>query len=127
MVRYEDWRNFKRYLCYDLTRLSDRLQSPTEPVSLTFIGVRKNILELSQNMQLFPRKRKKQSNNTSHPLFLFCCFPFQNRVDGLAPSLQLYFLVERLNQGQFYITFKYLNKPNTPTLSSTQPLHILDC
>lgn len=64
MIRYEDWRNYKRYLCYDLTRLSDRLQSPTEPVSLAFIGT---------------------------------------RVDGLAPKLQLYFLVERLNQ----VTFRF--------------------
>lgn len=48
----------------DLTRISDRLQSPTEPVSLLFQG---------------------------------------QRSDGLAFSLELYFLVERLNQ----VTFRF--------------------
>jgi hypothetical protein len=48
-------------VCFDLTRIADRLQSPTEPVSLSFQA---------------------------------------NRVDGLPGQLQLYFLIERLNQGQ---------------------------
>ena len=55
-----------RYLCMDLTRLSDRLQSPTEPVSLTFVGTR---------------------DDTS--------------LTGT--QLQLYYLVERLNQ----VTFRF--------------------
>jgi hypothetical protein len=40
MIRYVDWLQFKRYLCFDLTRLADRLQSPTEPVQLAFLGTR---------------------------------------------------------------------------------------
>jgi hypothetical protein len=59
MIRQTDWRNYKRYQVYDITRLSDRLQSPTEPVSLSFQG---------------------------------------NRADGLPYNLELFFLVERLNQ-----------------------------
>jgi hypothetical protein len=40
MLRYVDWLNFQRYLCFDISRISLRLQSPTEPVSLIFKGQR---------------------------------------------------------------------------------------
>lgn len=52
MIRYVDWQQFKRYLCMDLTRLSDRLQSPTEPVSLAFVGFRDD--QSAANTQLQP-------------------------------------------------------------------------
>lgn len=50
MIRQIDWRNYKRYLCFDLTRLSDRLQSPTEPVSLIFTGQRMDGLQCQCEM-----------------------------------------------------------------------------
>lgn len=40
MISYVDFVNYKRLLCFDLTRISDRLQSPTEPVNLQFLGTR---------------------------------------------------------------------------------------
>lgn len=40
MIDYRDFRTYKRGQCYDLTRISDRLQSPTEPVNLVFTGNR---------------------------------------------------------------------------------------
>lgn len=40
MIRYVDFRNYKRLICMDLTRISDRLQSPTEPVSLQWQATR---------------------------------------------------------------------------------------
>lgn len=52
MIRYVDWQQFKRYLCMDLTRLADRLQSPTEPVSLAFVGFRDD--QSAPNTQLQP-------------------------------------------------------------------------
>lgn len=56
MIRYVDWRNYKRYHCYDLTRLSERLQSPTEPVSLIFQGSRADGLPYRlQNYYLIER------------------------------------------------------------------------
>ena len=64
MIRFQDWLQFKRYLCLDLTRVSDRIQSPTEPVSLIFIGTRN---------------------------------------DNLNTPVQVYFLIERLNQ----VTFRF--------------------
>lgn len=50
MLRYVDWRNFQRYLCFDLTRIADRLQSPTEPVSLIFTGNRADNLPYALEM-----------------------------------------------------------------------------
>jgi hypothetical protein len=66
MIRFVDWQQFKRYLCMDLTRLSDRLQSPTEPVSLTFVG-------------------------------------FRDDQSLSGTQLQVYYLIERLNQ----VTFRF--------------------
>lgn len=51
MIRYVDWLHYKRYLCLDLTRIADRLQSPTEPVSLSFQGNRSD--NLPYQLQLF--------------------------------------------------------------------------
>ena len=51
MIRYVDWVQFKRYLCMDLTRLSDRLQSPTEPVSMTFVGYRDDLSGTGTQLQ----------------------------------------------------------------------------
>jgi len=51
MVRFIDWLEYKRYLCLDLTRVADRIQSPTEPVSLIFIGNR--IDNLPNPVQLY--------------------------------------------------------------------------
>jgi hypothetical protein len=39
-ISYVLWRNSKRYLVYDLSRISDRLQSATEPVALTYVAIR---------------------------------------------------------------------------------------
>lgn len=50
MLRYIDWLNYARYICLDLTRIADRLQSPTEPVSLTFVGTRSDGLLFSLEM-----------------------------------------------------------------------------
>lgn len=59
MLRYIDWLNCHRVQVFDLTRIADRLQSPTEPVSLIWTGVRN---------------------------------------DGLPYNLEMFFLVERMNQ-----------------------------
>lgn len=49
MIRYSDWRNYKRIICLDLTRIADRLQSPTEPVSLQFQANRNDNLPTSMD------------------------------------------------------------------------------
>ena len=59
MLTYTDWLNFQRYMCYDLTRVAQRLRAPTEAVSLQWVG---------------------------------------QRSDGLNYNLELYFLVERMEQ-----------------------------
>lgn len=40
MLMYTDFLGYKRYNIFDVTRLADRLPSPTEPVNLMFIGNR---------------------------------------------------------------------------------------
>ena len=40
VISYMKWLQSERIHLYDLTRISDRLQSPTEPVALTFVGIR---------------------------------------------------------------------------------------
>lgn len=56
MIRYVDFAQYKRWLMFDLTRLSDRLQSPTEPVDLLFQGTRNDKLAgLVQNYYLIER------------------------------------------------------------------------
>jgi len=50
MIRYVDWRNSYRLLCFDLTRVADRLQSPTEPISLIFTGQRADNLPYNLEM-----------------------------------------------------------------------------
>lgn len=47
MVKYTDYLNYKRWTIFDITRISDRLQSPTEPVNLQFIGNRADGLPYS--------------------------------------------------------------------------------
>lgn len=59
MISYEDFANYKRTLCFDLTRISDRLQSPTEPVSLIFQGTRNDGLQYNLDM-IFLVERKNQ-------------------------------------------------------------------
>ena len=58
MIRFVDWLQYKRYLCFDLTRLADRLQSPTEPVQLAFLGTRDDNLPngigaVAPNLQIY--------------------------------------------------------------------------
>jgi hypothetical protein len=50
MIDYVDFITYKRGQCYDLTRISDRLQSPTEPVNLVFNGNRADGLQVSLQM-----------------------------------------------------------------------------
>lgn len=50
MIDYVDFLTYKRGQCYDLTRISDRLQSPTEPVNLVFNGNRADGLQCSLQM-----------------------------------------------------------------------------
>lgn len=59
MISYQDFANYKRHMCFDLTRISDRLQSPTEPVSLIFQGNRADDLQCSLDM-FFLIERKNQ-------------------------------------------------------------------
>lgn len=59
MISYEDFLNYKRTLCFDLTRIADRLQSPTEPVSLIFQGTRSDGLSYNLDM-VFLVERKNQ-------------------------------------------------------------------
>lgn len=59
MISYEDFANYKRTLCFDLTRIADRLQSPTEPVSLIFQGTRNDGLAYNLDM-IFLVERKNQ-------------------------------------------------------------------
>lgn len=59
MISYEDFSQYKRTLCFDLTRISDRLQSPTEPVSLIFQGTRNDGLQYNLDM-VFLVERKNQ-------------------------------------------------------------------
>lgn len=59
MISYEDFANYKRTLCFDLTRIADRLQSPTEPVSLIFQGTRNDALQYNLDM-VFLVERKNQ-------------------------------------------------------------------
>lgn len=51
MINYVDFSTYKRTLCFDLTRISDRLQSPTEPVNLTFQANRADVGP--NNVQLY--------------------------------------------------------------------------
>jgi hypothetical protein len=51
MLRYIDWLNYRRIQVFDLTRIADRLQSPTEPVSLIWTGVRND--NLPYNLEMF--------------------------------------------------------------------------
>lgn len=51
MLRYIDWLNFRRIQVFDLTRIADRLQSPTEPVSLIWTGQRND--NLPYNLEIF--------------------------------------------------------------------------
>lgn len=51
MLRYIDWLNCRRIQVFDLTRIADRLQSPTEPVSLIWTGVRND--NLPYNLEMF--------------------------------------------------------------------------
>lgn len=50
MLRYVDWLNYRRLQCFDLTRIADRLSSPTEPVSLQYTGQRIDGLPYSLEM-----------------------------------------------------------------------------
>jgi hypothetical protein len=84
MVRFIDWLEYKRYLCLDLTRVSDRIQSPTEPVSLIFIG---------------------------------------NRADNLQTPVQLYFLIERLNQ----VTFRFSSSDVAIVVGKSDSITSLHC
>lgn len=59
MISYQDFANYKRMMCFDLTRISDRLQSPTEPVSLIFQGNRADGLQCALDM-FFLIERKNQ-------------------------------------------------------------------
>lgn len=50
MIDYRSFLTYKRGQCYDLTRISDRLQSPTEPVNLVFNANRADGLQCSLQM-----------------------------------------------------------------------------
>lgn len=56
MINYNDFLTYKRGQCYDLTRISDRLQSPTEPVNLAFIGNRADGLPVSLQLYYLTEK-----------------------------------------------------------------------
>lgn len=59
MLRYIDWLNFQRIQCFDLTRVADRLQSPTEPVSLIWTGTRNDGLPYQlENFYLVERENQ---------------------------------------------------------------------
>jgi hypothetical protein len=59
MISYEDFANYKRTIVFDLTRISERLMSPTEPVSLIFQGTRNDGLSYSLDL-FFLVERKNQ-------------------------------------------------------------------
>ncbi len=40
MITYTDFLNIYYYHCFDISRLADRLPSPTEPMSLSITGQR---------------------------------------------------------------------------------------
>lgn len=59
MIKYEDFANYKRTLCFDLTRVSERLISPTEPVSLIFQATRSDGLSFSLDMFFLIERRNQ--------------------------------------------------------------------
>jgi len=56
MLMYTDFLAYKRYNMFDITRLADRLPSPTEPINLMFMGNRVDNLPYTLRPYFFTEK-----------------------------------------------------------------------